>query len=130
MTTLRKEIIIDISADKVWSRLRDVQKTHELFSGVLVDSRVNGDIRTVIFANGMQVDERIVTIDDDLMRIAYAVQGDQFVEHAASMEIAAVNKQQCRFIWISDFLPDANSALVAPLMEQGCVALKHVLEIT
>jgi len=130
MTTLRKEIIIEISADNAWSRLRDVQKTHELFAGVLVDSRVNGDIRTVIFANGMEVDERIMSIDDDLRRIAYAVQSDQFAEHAASMEIASVNKQQCRFIWISDFLPDANATLVAPLMEQGCAALKKVLETT
>lgn len=128
MTTLRKEIIIDVPSDTAWSKLRDVHKTHELFAGVLVDSQFDGDIRSVKFANGMEVSERIVTIDDDLQRVAYAVQGNQFVEHAASMEIAPINSTQCRFIWISDFLPAEKAATVGPLMAQGCAALKHVLE--
>jgi hypothetical protein len=129
MTTLRREIIVDVSAAKAWSRLSDVRKTHELFASVLVDCRLDGLIRTVKFANGMEVNERIISIDDELRRIAYSVLGDRFVAHAASMEIAIVNNRQCRFIWISDFLPDSNAEMVGPLMEQGCAALKRALEI-
>ena len=105
-----------------------MKKTHELFAGVLTDCRFDGTIRTVTFANGMVVDERMIAIDGDFQRIAYAALGDRFVSHAASMAIAPVNHQQCRFIWISDFLPDENAEMVGPLMEQGCAALKRVLE--
>jgi hypothetical protein len=39
-----------------------------------------------------------------------------------------VNAHQCRFVFVSDFLPDTNADMVGPLMAQGCLALKRVLE--
>ena len=70
MTTLRKEVVVDTPADHAWSRLSDVRRTHELFAGVLLDCHIDGDIRTVVFANGMTVVERLITIDDALRRIS------------------------------------------------------------
>jgi Polyketide cyclase / dehydrase and lipid transport len=128
MTSLRHEILVDVPTALAWAALKNVAKTHELFAGVLVDGRLEGDTRTATFANGMVIRERIVAIDDSRMRIAYAVLGDRFEQHAASMRIVPVNARQCRFVWLSDFLPDTNVETVDPLMAQGCTALKTVCE--
>jgi hypothetical protein len=127
MTSLRNEILLEVPAAEAWAALKDIPRTHELFAGVLVDGRLEGDIRTVTFANGMVVHERIVAVDDSRMRVAYAVL-DSFEQHAACMQIVPVSPRQCRFVFVSDFLPDTNAEMVGPLMAQGCVALKRVLE--
>ena len=46
---------------------------------------------TVTFANGMVVRERIVDIDQQRRRLCYAVLGDMFEHHSASMQILPVN---------------------------------------
>jgi len=128
MTTICEEISIDVPAAFAWDKLKDVSRTHELFAGVLVASSLGDDIRTVTFANGSVVQERIVGIADDLKRVAYTVLGGRFEHHAASMQIEAIDADRCRFIWISDFLPDSRAETVRPLMSLGCAALKRVLE--
>jgi hypothetical protein len=133
MASLYQETLLNQPASKVWQALRDVAKTHELFAGVLTDCQVDGDgvegdFRTVTFANGMVVKERIVAIDDERQRIAYTVLGDLFDYHAASMQVVAVSDTECKFTWYSDILPAERVEVVAPLMRGGCAALRRSLE--
>jgi hypothetical protein len=51
-----------------------------------------------------------------------------FSHHSASMQIVPDGEGRCRFVWISDFLPNAAGAMVGPLMEAGAQALKRNLE--
>ncbi len=127
MTTLHEAIEVGVPAASGWEALRDIQRTHELFAGVLVASSVDGDIRTVTFANGTVVRERIIGVDDGLKRIAYTVL-DRFEHHASSMQIEAIDHERCRFVWISDFLPGSRAETVGTLMSLGCGALKRALE--
>ena len=105
MASIRSEEIVQIPADRAWAALRDVGNTHMLFAGVLVDGRIDGDIRTVTFANGMIVRERVVDIDEEQKRVAYTVLDGLFEHHSASMTIVPDGPERCRFVWISDFLP-------------------------
>jgi hypothetical protein len=127
MTTLHDAIEIGVPAASAWEALKDIRRTHEMFAGVLVASSLDGDVRTVTFANGTVVRERIIGIDDGLKRIAYTVL-DRFEYHASSMQIEAIDDGRCRFVWISDFLPDSRAETVGTLMLLGCGALKRVLE--
>jgi len=128
MASIRREEIVRVSAEKAWAALRNVGMPHRLFADVLVDSRIDGDVRTVTFANGMTVRERIVDIDEENKRVAYAVIDDIFEHHSASMEIVPDGLGRCRFVWISDFLPNERLEMVAPLVEQGSRALVRNLE--
>lgn len=128
MASIRKEEAVRVAAAQAWAALRDVGNPHRAFTPVLVDSSIDGDIRTVIFANGMIVRERIVDIDDEQMRVAYAVIDGDFEQHSASMQIVADGEARCRFVWVSDFLPDAAMELVEPLVEAGTQALVRNLE--
>ena len=129
MASIHKEQTLDVDGDKAWARLRVVGDAHKLFSPVLVDCQLNGDTRTVRFANGMVVTERILAVDDVRRRVAYAVQdGPGMAYHHASMQIVDVGPGRCTFVWITDFLPEEAGSNIAPLVEQGSGALKRNLE--
>lgn len=128
MSAIWWEERIAVPAQAAWALLRRVDLAHELFAPVLVDGRMDGEIRTVTFANGLVVRERIVDIDEVRRRIAYTVLDDLFEHHAASMQIVPVDAGSCRFVWITDFLPADKAAMVRPLVEQGSKALVRNIE--
>ena len=113
---------MEAPAERAWAALRRVDAAHRLFSPVLVEGRMDGDVRLVTFANGMAVRERIIAIDEQHRRVAYTVLGDRFEHHSASMQIVPVDAERCRFVWISDFLPAEREETVRPLMQQGAQA--------
>jgi hypothetical protein len=128
MATIWWEEAVAVSAEKAWAALRRVDRAHDLFAPVLVGGIMEDGIRTVTFANGLVVRERIVTVDEPRQRVAYSVLGDMFEHHSASMQILAVDEANCRFLWISDFLPDERAGTVQPLVEQGARALARNIE--
>lgn len=123
MATIWWEQPIAASAEKAWAALRRVDKAQELFAPVLTDGHMEDDVRTVTFATGLVVRERIVAIDEERKRLVYGVLGDTFEHHSASMQILPIDDLSCKFLWISDFLPDARIGNVQPLVEQGSLAL-------
>jgi hypothetical protein len=131
MASIYKELLLDTSADTAWAALRRAGDARALFSPVLVDSRVAGDIRTVRFANGSVVEERIITIDDDRRRIVYAAEkGTPMTHHHASMQVIPEGGGRCRFVWITDFLPESVASSISQLIDGGSQALKANLERT
>ena len=126
MATIRREAELAIDADRAWAALRNFGGAAQLFAGVLTDCRRSGDTRTVTFANGLVVTERLVTLDDASRRVVYSVLDGPFSLHSASMQIAPRDGGST-FVWISDFLPDEAAASVAPLVEAGCAAIRRNL---
>jgi len=131
MASIRKEIVVDVGAEPAWDALRRVGQPHTLFAPVLTGSDLSGDVRTVRFANGMVVRERILDVDEAHSRVAYAVvEPEGMTYHHASMEIAEAGPGRCTFIWITDFVPAEAAAGLQPLIDQGAEALKRNLERT
>jgi polyketide cyclase/dehydrase/lipid transport protein len=129
MASIHHEITVQVDAARAWQALRAVGDAHKLFAPVLVDGRLEGDTRTVTFANGMIVRERILDVDDRRRRVAYTVlDGPGMSYHHASMRIVEAGQGQCAFVWITDFLPEELRASLTPLIEQGSRALKAQLE--
>lgn len=128
MASVIREVQVACAPEAAWTALRDVGQAHRLFAGVLTDARLAGDVRTVTFAEGAVVRERIIAVDDEHRRVAYAVLDPTLVHHGASMQILPGADGVSRFLWITDVLPDDRAARIAPLMDRGCAALRHVLE--
>jgi carbon monoxide dehydrogenase subunit G len=120
MASIRREIAVLAAADQLWAALRDVGAVADLFPGVLLASRADGDGRVVTFADGRQLRERIVAIDASQRRLVYSAEG--FPHHNASMQILPETDESSRFIWVSDFLPDALGADIEPLIDAGVAA--------
>ena len=57
MATIIKDIALATQADKAWAMLREVSAADKAFPGVLTACRMDGDVRTVTFANGLVVRE-------------------------------------------------------------------------
>lgn len=128
MATIHYETIIEVPVASAWRALRDVGSAHHLFTGVLIDGHLQGDIRTVTFANGMVVREQIVDVNEEDRRVAYTVIDGLFKHHSACMQLFAAGERRCRFVWITDLLPNEQVDMVRPLVEQGCAAMKRTLE--
>ncbi|HEY0628558.1 MAG TPA: SRPBCC family protein [Sphingomicrobium sp.] len=129
MASIQHETVLDLSAEQAWSALREVGLAHRLFAGVLTDGRLDEDVRTVTFANGMTVRERIIDVSDERRRVAYsAIEGTPMTHHNASMQIVPDGEGRCRFVWIADYLPHDFGEKMRPLIEAGTEALKVNLE--
>ena len=129
MASIHHQIAVEVGSDQAWARLRLVGEAHTLFAPVLVDGQMVGDTRTVRFANGMVVHERIIDVDDQSRRVAYSVlDGPGMTYHHATMQIVDGGPGRCLFIWITDFLPGNIRGNLWPLIEQGTMALRNNLE--
>jgi hypothetical protein len=129
MASIHREAELNVDAARAWARLRAVGDAHKLFAPVLVDGKLDGDTRTVRFANGMVVQERILDVDEERRRVAYTVLDAPGVTfHHASMQIVDAGPGRCRFIWITDLLPGEARDAIAPLVEEGTRALQTNLE--
>jgi uncharacterized protein YndB with AHSA1/START domain len=72
VATIRKEVEIRSSPQRVWEALRDVGALHRLAAGFVVDATMEGNARVVTFGNGMVVREDIVSVDDAARRVVWA----------------------------------------------------------
>jgi hypothetical protein len=112
MGSIRKEFTVDADAAKVWAALRDFGALHEkLVKGFVTDSKLEGDVRTVTFANGMTARERLVDCDDAQRRLVYSV----------------IDGGKSRFVWVIDILPNELVGPISGMMEMGVAAMKKTL---
>jgi carbon monoxide dehydrogenase subunit G len=129
MATVRREIRLDRRPDEVWAAVRDFGAVHlRLAVGFVVDTTVEDDCRTVTFADGGVVRERLISLDDVSQRLAYTVVsgGLGSTHHSASMQVVA-DGPGCRLIWITDVLPDALARPIAARVEAGLDAVAKTL---
>ena len=130
MASIRKEIVIEASAARVWDAVRDVGAVHErLAPGFVVDTRLQAGARVVTFANGLVARELIVDVDDEARRLAWAVVGSpRLTHHNASMQVFDDGDRGSRVVWIADLLPHEIAGTIAAMIEEGLGAMKKTLE--
>jgi carbon monoxide dehydrogenase subunit G len=130
MASIRKEIVIDAPADKIWDVVRDVGAVHRRMApGFVVDTRLEEGARVVTFANGLVARELIVDVDDAARRLVWAVVGSpRLTHHNASMQVFADGEHRSRVVWIADVLPNEIAGHIAGMMDGGLATMKKTLE--
>ena len=129
MATIQKEIAIERSKEFVWDAIRDVGAIHKrLVPGFVIDCKLEGDWRTVTFANGMVVRELIVAVDDKTSRHAWSARGAPLTHHNASVQVFADGDDKCRIVWIADLMPHEVADAIAEMIQQGLSKMKRTLE--
>ena len=129
MATIQKEVEIAAPADAVWAVLRDFGGLLKLAPGFVTGCALEeeGAVRLVTFFNGVQLRERLVTLDDAARRIVYTAFGGRTTHHNASAQVFAVDAQRCRFIWIADLLPYAVAPAMDQMMARGAEVMRSAL---
>ena len=129
MASLHKEITIERSKQSVWDAIRDVGAIQKrLVPGFVVNCRLEGDWRTVTFANGMVVRELIVAVDDQTCRHAWSARGEPLTHHNASIQVFSDGHDKCRVVWIADLMPNEAAEVVSEMIDLGLATMKETLE--
>jgi len=129
MASIRKEVRIEVPAEAVWDALRDVGALHtRLVTGFVTDCRLEGDARTVSFANGLVARELIVDVNEGERRVVWASVGGRLTHHNASAQVFDEGPGRSRVVWRADLLPNELAPAIAAMIEQGTQAMKTTLE--
>jgi carbon monoxide dehydrogenase subunit G len=129
MASIHKEIRIGKPGEVVWDAIRDVGAIHRrLVPGFVKDCKLDGDSRTVTFANGMIVRELIVDVDDEAQRHSWSARSEPFTHHNASVQVFPEGEDECRVVWIADLMPNEVAEATGEMIEHGLDAMKRTLE--
>jgi carbon monoxide dehydrogenase subunit G len=130
MASIRREIQVEVPAERVWDAIRDVGAIHtRLAPGFVVDTRLEAGARVVTFGSGVVARELIVDVDDDARRLVWAVVGGKMTHHNASLQVFANGEGRSRVVWIADLLPNELAGYIAGMIEQGMGVMKKTLEL-
>ena len=129
MASISKDIPLAVDAATAWAAIRDVGRPHLVFRGVLTDARLEGDERVVTFVTGAVARERLIGIDEERRRFAYAVIDSPLglTHHNATFEVVDDGSAGCRLVWDVDLLPDASAPVMEEMMDAGAVAIAATL---
>lgn len=129
MASIRREMVVAASAEKIWDVLRDVGEIHRcLVPGFVTDCRLEDDARIVTFGNGVVAREVIVDLDDAARRLVWSATGGRLTHHNASLQVFVEDGAHSRLVWIADLLPHEMAAPIAGMIDEGMRAMKKTLE--
>ena len=129
MATNRRELPLDIPAAKAWAAFRDFGQVHtKVAPGFLTDLRMDSGDRIVTFVNGLVARERLVTLDDEGMRLVYTVVEGRTSHYNAAVQLFPEGPGKCRLVWTIDLLPDELGPAIAGMMDLARPFMKKALE--
>jgi hypothetical protein len=128
MAAIFREFVVSASPGFVWSAIRDFGAVHErLARGFVVNTVVDGNARTVTFANGFVVRELILAIDDEHRRLAYSAVGGRTTHHNAYFQVFEHTPTTARLVWVTDLLPEEMRPAIEQMVDQGILAIQQTL---
>ena len=126
MASIHKDIPIGAPAHEVWDAVRDFGALHtRLVPGFVLDTKLDGDIRIVTFANGTTAREQLVDCDDERRRLVYAIASERLKQHSASVQVIADGELRSRMLWTVDVLPHDIAPYIGSQMDQGAAAVQR-----
>ncbi|MET8796847.1 SRPBCC family protein [Nocardia sp. NPDC004568] len=129
MASIHKEFVVDATPEQVWEVLGDFGAVQRLALGFVTGTRLDADTRTVTFADGTIVAERLVDLDPVRKRVAYSIVGGSLhpSHHHASMQALPDAGGGTLFVWHTDVLPDDLAAPISEFVEQGSAVMRRAL---
>ena len=129
MASIYKEFLVNASPQFVWEAIKDVGAVHaRLAQGFVTDTKLEGDTRTVTFANGFVVQEQVVSIDNEMRRFVYRAVGGRASHHNAFFQIFPTPDGKSKILWVTDLLPDEMRPPIEQMVELGSAAIQRTLE--
>jgi len=132
MTSIIREAGIVTAPDTAWDALRDFTALHELARGFVTSTRMeDARTRVLTFASGATAREVLIGIDDEARRIAWTITDlAGAAHHSGSAQVLpdGADAGRCRFLWVTDVLPDDLAVRLGPMMDAGVAAIRQTLE--
>jgi carbon monoxide dehydrogenase subunit G len=129
MASIHRNVTINKPAAHVWDAMRDLGALHtRLVVGFVTDTKLEGNVRDVTFANGMKAREVIIDVDEQRRRVAWSATGGPLTHHNASAQVVPASAESCEVWWIADLLPNDMAPAIAEMIDHGLAAMKRTLE--
>ncbi|MHB1444852.1 MAG: SRPBCC family protein [Acidimicrobiales bacterium] len=132
MASIVREVGVEAGSAECWDAVRDFAALHQrLAPGFITGVQmVSPREREITFFSGAVAKEYLVGIDDNRRRLAYTVVESPMgsTHHNASVEVHPDGDARCRFVWVTDVLPDELAERTGALMDRGIAVIKETLE--
>jgi carbon monoxide dehydrogenase subunit G len=128
MANGKAEVSIDRSPDDIWKLLREFGSLAEWMPGVETCT-LDGDVRTIGMM-GIEIKEKLRSLDDDTRTIAYSVVESpmgNLESHTATISVTPEGTGS-HVTWAVDVSPDELLGLFLPVYEGSVVELKKKME--
>ena len=112
VASLRHERRIAATADVVWDVVRRPESIPTWFPGI-VSYTVEGDVRVITTATGMEIPEKIMTIDSTIRRFAYRVTAPLYTFHLGVIDVIEIGQFDSLCVYSTTAEPDTLALLIA-----------------
>ena len=112
MASLRYERRIHASADTVWGVVCRPETIPDWFPGI-VSCTVEGNIRTITTASGLQMPEQIIANDPTIRRFAYRILAPVYKFHLGVIDVIELGPEDSLCIYSTTAEPDALALIIA-----------------
>jgi hypothetical protein len=112
MASLRHERRIAADADVVWGVITRPESIVEWFPGV-ESCVIEGNVRTITLATGLEMPEEILVNDALQRRFAYRINSPLFRFHFASIDVIALGDNDTLCVYSTTAEPDTLALLIA-----------------
>jgi hypothetical protein len=112
MASLRHERRIAADADTVWNVITRPESIIDWFPGV-VSCAVEGSLRNITLATGLEMPEEILVNDPIQRRFAYRITSPLFRFHFATIDVIAVGENDSLCVYSTSAEPDTLALLIA-----------------
>ena len=127
MASLRHELRIDASADAVWDVVRRPESIPTWFPGI-ESCTVDGNVRVVTTAIGMEMPEEILTIDDTNRRFAYRITSPIYRFHLGVIDVIELGHDDSLCVYSTTAEPDPLALLIAGGTVGALAEIKRIAE--
>ena len=138
MASVSMKTTLNASADEAWQAIRDFGGIDQLVEGIVecsVEGSGVGAVRTLAFADGGEIQERLESLDDAARTLSYSIIASELPMegYLSTMAVRALGEGTCELSWSSTFEPKGASeaearALVEGVYSAGFAGLKKLLE--
>ena len=112
MASLRHERRIAADANTVWEVVRRPESIPQWFPGI-VSCTVEGDLRVITTATGLEIPEEILSIDDALRHFAYRITAAPYTLHLGVIDVIEIATNDSLCVYSTTALPDTLALLIA-----------------
>jgi hypothetical protein len=112
MASLRHERRIAAPADVVWNAICRPETIPDWFPGI-VSCTVEGNIRTVKTASGIEMPEEILTIDPLIRRFAYRITAPIYRFHLGVIDVIELGVNDTLCVYSTTAEPDTLALIIA-----------------
>jgi uncharacterized protein YndB with AHSA1/START domain len=112
VASLRHERRIAADADTVWEVVRRPESIPQWFPGV-VSCTVEGNLRVITTATGLEIPEEILSVDDTLRHFAYRITAPPYTFHLGVIDVIEIATNDSLCVYSTTALPDTLALLIA-----------------